>query len=314
MSNSPTERRPGDELSVPDISVPVFLEDGRRLHRLRQSSLKDIDICLERARRGMTGTMPKMESDAANIGTACHSGFEMALDGLMEDGTAYPYLVAREAAQDELTTLMSSPYWQWIKFSGEQDARWFVDTVLSEWYQKTLPGLKPLRMEHTFGPLTIYEDEFRVVQVKGTIDYLDERGIIDWKTGSRKHEVWEHERWDIQASTYTWAAVQEGLVMPDDEGIVPFEFQVFWRSRKYTITHQPYIVHRHQGDWDFLRDKCLGVAQLIEAAYPSEGPPVLTRWPLVDTHALCSPKFCPAWDTCKGVHYAPGWPRPSRPA
>lgn len=282
---------------------------------MRQSSLGETDICLERSRFEMTGTMPKVDNDASEIGTACHAGFELCLDGILCDGTAYSLKVAQEAAQEELTQLMAQPHWRWIKFAGEADARWFVNAVVEMWYRETLPKLRPIKLEHTFGPLTLYEDDERVVQVKGTIDYLDERwGIMDWKTGSRKHEKWEHERWAIQPTVYTWAAVQEGLVVPDTRGIVPFHYEVFWRKRKYELEYQPYKVERHAGDWAFLQEKALTLAKLIEAAYPAEGPAVLSRWPMNDNHALCSEAWCPAWKLCKGAHYTKGWPKPSRPA
>ena len=64
-------------------------------------------------------------------------------------------------------------------------------------------------------------------------------------------------------------------------------------------------VYRHAGDWSWLVERCLGIAALLEAAVPT--------WPKNDNHALCSPKWCPAWSTCKGAHYAPSWPKPSMP-
>lgn len=312
---SPTDRKPGDELHVPDISVPVFLPNGKRLHRVRQSSLGETDICLERSRFEMTGTMPKVDNDASEVGTACHAGFELCLEGILYDGVAYGLSTAQEAAQMELTELLKSPHWRYIKFTDEADVRWFVDTVVATWYRETLPKLRPLKLEHTFGPLVIYEDDVRVVEVKGTIDYLDERfGIVDWKTGSRKHEKWEKERWAIQPTVYTWAAVKEGLVVPNGEGLVPFSYEVFWRKSKHVIEYQPYKVWRHAGDWAFLQEKALTLAKLIEAAYPAAGPAVLERWPMADNHALCSEAWCPAWSLCKGRYYNVGWPKPSRPA
>lgn len=313
----------GEQLHVPDISVPTFLPDGRRLHRVRQSSLSETDICLERSRFEMTGTMPRVDNDAAEIGTACHAGFELCLEGILEDGVAYSLGTAREAAQHELTELMQSEHWRWVKFADEADARWFVDAVVTMWYRETLPKLRPVLLEYTFGPIVLYEDDERVVEVKGTIDYLDERmGLVDWKTGSRKHEPWQQSRWAIQPTTYTWAAVHDGLVKPDSHGIVPFHYEVFWRKATGHIEYQPYKVDRHAGDWAFLKEKALTLARLTEATYPNEGPAVLDRWPMNDNHALCSEVWCPAWSPnpetgfpgCKGAYYAKGWPKPSRPA
>jgi hypothetical protein len=303
VSNSPTEREPA--LGVPDIRVPVFAPDGRRLHRFRQSSLKDTDICMERARFEMTGLMPKVENDAANVGTACHAGFELALYGLIDDGAVYGLDVCIEAAQDELTELMKSPYWRWAKFD-EPSIRRFVVQVMTLWYERVLPTLDPVALEARFGPLVLWEDDERVIEVVGTIDYLDRAGLKDWKTGSREWKAWEHQRWDIQPTVYTWGAVESGLVVPDERGIVPFEFIVLWRKNGSTVALDRITVERHRGDWEWLRRKALNIAHLIEAEVPN--------WALNDNHALCSPTWCPAWKMCKGQHYTQQWPKPSRPA
>lgn len=302
MSSSPTEREPA--LNVPDIRVPTFAPDGRRLHRFRQSSLKDTDICMERARFEMSGLMPKVENDAANVGTACHAGFELAITGLMDDGVAYSLEACTGAAQDELTELMKSPYWRWAKFD-EAGIRRFVVQVMALWYERVLPTLQPVGMEMRFGPLVVWEDDERIIEVVGTIDYLDKTGLKDWKTGSRKWDAWEHERWDIQPTVYSWGAVQSGLVVPDQRGIVPFEFIVLWRKNQSTVELSRITVERHAGDWAWLKEKVLNIARLIEAEVPS--------WALNDNHALCSPTWCPAWAMCKGKNYS-SWPRPSRPA
>lgn len=259
---------------------------------------------MERARFEMSGLMPKVENDAANVGTACHAGFELALGGLIDDGVAYALPTCIEAAQDELTELLLSPYWRFVKFKDEKDLRRFVEQVMTLWYYQVLPTLDPVAMEVRFGPYVLHEDDERIIEVVGTIDYLDRAGLKDWKTGSREWRAWEHERWDMQPTIYTWGAVQSGLVVPDENGTVPFEFIVLWRKSQQKVELKRITVQRHRGDWDWVKGKALNVALLIEAEIPS--------WPSNDNHALCSPTWCPAWEMCKGRHYG-SWPRPSRP-
>lgn len=297
---SPTELA---GLSAAPIHVPVFNADGKRVHRFRQSSMKELDICSERARLTMTGQMPDEESDAAAAGTAVHTGIEVGLQCLLDDGEILSLDAMSVVAQDHFTEMMEGPTFHWVKMK-EGGARAFIDKALVAFYDHVLPDLRPLAVEVNFGPLTIHEDEHRIIEITGSIDYLDRTGLKDWKTSSRAWDGWEHERWDIQPSVYTRAASMLGLIEPNEDGLYPFEFVVFVRGAKVNI--QRLTVYRHAGDWAWLVERTLAIAALIEAEVPT--------WPKNDNHALCSPKWCPAWDMCKGKHYAEGWPKPTRPA
>lgn len=297
---SPTELA---GLHAPPIQVPVYAPDGRRVHRFRQSSMKELDICTERARLTMTGQMPKDDSDAASAGTAVHHGIDVFLGVLLDDGEVMPLDLVSELAQDFFGELMSGPDFRWVKFK-EGGARAFIDKALAAWYDDVRPTLTPRASEVNFGPLILHEDDERIIEVTGSIDYLDALGLKDWKTSGRAWEAWEHERWDVQPSVYTWAAHTLGLIEPDADGRFPFEFVVFVNGQRVHV--QRVTVYRHSGDWAWLIERCLGIATLIEANVP--------EWPKNDNHALCSPKWCPAWSMCKGKHYGPSWPKPSLPA
>lgn len=299
---SPTELA---GLHAPPIHVPRYAEDGRRIHRFRQSSMKELDICAERARFTMTGEMPDEESDAAACGTAVHTGAEVGVQALIDDGVILSLENLLEVAQDHFTEMMNGPSFRWVKFR-EGGARAWIERALVRWYDEVRPTLRPVATEINFGPLILHEDEHRIIEVTGSIDYLDVEGLKDWKTSSRAWEKWEHERWDVQPSVYTWAAAQLGLIEPDADGLYPFEFVVLVNANTQRAMLQRVTVYRHAGDWAWLTERCLGIATLIEAAVPT--------WPKADNHALCSEKWCPAWSMCKGKHYAAGWPKPSLPA
>jgi hypothetical protein len=296
---SPTERQP--HTAFPPITVPSFTEDGRRLHRFRQSSLNSLDDCTEKARLIMSGEMPASSSDATAAGTAVHLGIELAVQSIIDDGVVLGLDAISEAAHAELDELIVEPGFQWVQMK-EGAVRSFIDKALVRFYDDVLPTLKPVAAEATFGPLVLHEDSKRVIECTGTIDYIDEEGLKDWKTAGRPYEPWEKQRWAIQPTVYTLCAAKAQLIDMAPE--IPFEYVVLIKGG--TVGLQRITVTRHEGDWNWLIDKCVTIAELIEAQIPS--------WPKQDNTALCSPKFCGAWYRCKGKHYAEGWPKPSAPA
>lgn len=263
--------------------------------------MKDLDICAERARLTMTGAMPKVENDAASVGTAVHTGIELAINAWLDDGVPLALSAAREAAHTHFAELVALDNFRWVKFKPET-ARTFIDGALAVWHDRVAPTLRPMATEVSFGPLALHEDEHRIIEVTGSIDYLDERwGPVDWKTASRDFQEWEYDRWGLQPTVYCWALTELGY-----ENAGSFEFVVFVRKNNTEVNLQRFSVRRHEGDFAWLRERALGIAHLIEADVPS--------WPRNDNTALCSPKWCPAWDACKGAYYSATWPKPSEPA
>lgn len=245
--------------------------------------MKTTDLCMERARQEMWHELPNVESDAANVGTAVHVVIETNLD-MWKDGEALSLSDSLALFNDEFSVMMQHPDFEWKKYT-EKSARSFGEGCTTSFYNEVLFTLPQEGInEHQF-VLPIVEDDERVIEMSGTIDRLDEI-LRDWKTnGSRKYEEWEHKRWNVQATTYTWAAMMLGLV-PEGQPI-PFEFVVMMKGAVHRFT-----VYRDLFHWSFLKDKVTNIAQLIESG--------VSPWPLNDNHALCSPKWCPAWDKCKG--------------
>lgn len=260
------------------------IDDGRWHHKFGASWVKTVDLCAERARLEAMHEMPNVESDAANVGTACHSAFEANLD-LWALGEALSRSDSLELFNDEFSLLMAHPDFSWKKYT-ERSARKFGMECVAAFYDEVLFTLPQEGRNEIKFVLPIYEDDERVIEMSGAIDRVDEI-IRDWKTnGSRKYEEWEYKRWNVQATTYTWAAVQLGLVPPDADSY-PFEFCVMMPKGVHRFEVRRDIAH-----WDFLRSKVTNIARLIESG--------VAPWPLNDNHALCSPKWCPAWDQCKG--------------
>lgn len=280
------------------------LDDGRILHKFRQSTLESLDVCLEKGRRILTDEMPRYETAPLSRGTAIHAGAEVFCRDL-QMGYEPDYDYVHEVVHTEFSRLIATPNFDW-QGTTEPTVRRFLDQSVDILFAK-FSHLRPLEVEWAFNDLVIHEDDERVIVISGTADLFDAvRGFCDWKGASRPYVQWEKDRWGHQATVYTWAGLALGLLDPDRTEW-PFTFFVFVNGAQVKL--QEMTVMRHRGDHAWLRERVLDLSHLIEAN--------LDVWPKQDNTALCSPKFCAAWDTCKGAHYSTeghGWPKDSRPA
>ena len=135
----------------------------------------------------------------------------------------------------------------------------------------------------------LYSNEHRDVFLSGTAALLDlskdTPHVIHWKTsGGGPYREWEHKRWAIQPTVYTFAASYETGITDDP-------------TFEYVVMHpkgvQRLPVVRTPQHWDWLAQKCDAVAKIIEAE--------LDEWPKNDSHALCAPTWCGFWSSCKGA-------------
>lgn len=275
-------------------------DDGRNVFTFRQSTLSELDECSERGRLVLTGQMPRIETDAACLGTAVHYGIE----GMLGEFWSTDYAV--QHAQVHFDLLSVADNFEWVKYGprGRDLIHTAIDRCVRTFAKEVLPKLNPIAIEIPFERVFLYEDDERVIYLNGTIDYFDAYlGGIDWKTSgdTRKYqagfggEAWKLDRWNIQSSVYTLALVELGFL--DPEGPWPFTFAAFTVP---SGVYQEHTVARTVGDHDWLRAKCVAWAKLIEAE--------VSTWPMTDNQALCSPKWCPAWGQCKGKHVDESWP------
>lgn len=243
-----------------------------------QSWLNTYFNCPEQARLEMVGEMPRIESDATAIGTAVHSGIECVLGGATK-------LRGYDACIETFNDLAATPEFQWVQIKSQETAWNTIGRLWDAWCEDIHPQLPYVdHIEHKFEiPLG---DR---IWMRGAIDAIDEYGHVwDWKTAGRPYEAWEKERFAIQPTVYTAAVAQMGEYEPRDAW--EFSYAVMLKGGKAST--QVVTVRRTQAHWDWLAAQCASIVQLIEAD--------LTVWPLRDQHALCSPKWCKAWDKCKG--------------
>lgn len=261
--------------------------DGRIGHKMRQSELGSyVGNCAEQVRRDRVSPEMRRESDAASIGTGVHAGIEWAIHQLF-DGETPTSTQVQEVALLEFGRYFHMPNYEAVQHSPEKALR-LVEEAVEKWHTQIMPTLRPIGAEIPFRRLVLHEDDKRVIYANGTIDYLDEKlGLIDWKTSSSAYRQAEKQRWSLQASMYTWAAAEMGLVDPQKPWTFTFIVMI---HDKPVVQIMP--VERSPLHADWLKQQALSMALQVEAELP--------QWNLSDAHWLCSSKWCSHWAACKG--------------
>lgn len=279
-----------------------FDNDG--LH-IRQSDLKN--HCLEKLRLETVATGPRVENDAATVGTALHHVIETELGGQVfttetdiRSYAAHTYLAMLEAYQidgagyvlssfnthDKAIDLLANLASSWYA-SSEREMLLARTDVLSEW-NFDLPFTEVEVKKHGKKAETI------PVYLTGTADIVMPEAVWDWKSAGREYAGWEKQRWDKQSDVYTWAAHKSGLLHPNADGLFEFHFKVFLRGA--VRSPQTVTVYRSSGQWEFLKDN---LSRFVNFVYNMG---LDREWPTNDQDVLCSPKWCSFYDACKGQH------------
>lgn len=296
--------------------------DNQRL-TLHQSDISHYLTCPEQFRRvnGLGGGEPpppdwgglRVETDAATIGTVLHAVIERELT----TGEYASLDSARKTARERMGSLIRSyvddgvPYRCETYGDDPRRALEALDRLVRDWYESDERQYwlhrerNSFRVEWNFHVPFVTRHEYRFIReiyLGGTADILDlaENSVNDWKSGSRAYQRWEKQRWAVQPTTYTFAAVQEGLITPSDDGTVRFSYRVFLRDgRGGATTPQRVDVYRGPGQWAWLTMLVNNIASMMESN--------ANVWPLSDDHALCGPKWCPVWNDCKGSFVTENW-------
>jgi len=255
----------------------------------------------------------RVETDAATVGTVIHAviehellgdRFQRADDaarwaklhmaelviGYMQDGTEYRTESFGENGKKAVETV------------EKLARRWFASQERQHWLAivKDHPGCINVEFDFDVPFLTNRAGKYTDVRLAGQMDLLDtyHHRVVDWKTASRRYERWEKQRWDVQSNVYTYAGAQLGMLERHEKGY-QFDFVVF--NHKYDDPEpQRVTVWRENGSWGWLTETVSRMVHMIESD--------LETWPVRDDHALCGPKWCPVWDSCKGMYVShPEW-------
>ncbi len=257
-------------------------------HTLRQSMLSGMQTCAERTRWQYVVGLPHEHTDATALGTAVHAAIEMHyLEGL-----------DLSEMQDCALAWLDSHEWREVKHRPETIEKYALIASELWWHEIRTKLDGPVLPEEGFN-LQFHEDDERIIRLSGTMDAVDcaDASIWDWKVVSQPYKPWEKQRWSVQASTYSWAARElYRLEGEDDFELRPFVYAIIIPSQHST---QLVPVRRDEGHINWLRKQCVNLAKLIEAG--------LDEWPMNDGSALCSSKWCPAWEMCKGGAVSADW-------
>ena len=256
---------------------------------VRQSWLKDMLLCPDRSRFSVTQPGFRTTNDSAAIGTAVHSGIEAVLSNHCSPTDAYVLSLARFSELEA----------EGIKHTNVDPESWHRHVVgLTNAWVKDVYPLVPLggSCEKKFEVSTGQFVNGYELWFEGTMDYLHESGIWDWKTAARKYSLLEKQSQDIQSSIYSYAGHELGVTTEK----TVFNFGVMIR------VNNPYgqivSVSRSKAHSDFVIKQAMSAVAYGFAMTNGTGIPTDERWLINDQHYLCSERWCPWWSLCKGAH------------
>jgi hypothetical protein len=272
---------------------------------IRQSWLSDFLMCPERAR--LSALYPELDrdSDVAALGTGVHFAIQKYLEGdlALGDMQAAATHYARQQVETEDIEWIDLTPETFINHAGYLTKAW-VDNLS---YSVPKGGLCEYTFEVPICSVTVAQTVVPLI-LTGTIDYItpdpNRYGLWDWKTSGRKYDQWKRQRWAIQPSAYTLAVALLGDHLGPVEYPLDFHYGIMLRKerRENSVAYaapsdaQQVTVRRFDthGTW-FIEQAKRAVEYCLKNS--ADQP-----WPAVDSHELCSQKWCPWWDHCKGAH------------
>lgn len=263
-------------------------EENKRIY-VRQSWLGDTMMCMERGRRMIVSPEFRVTNDSAMLGTATHAGIESVLRNAVQPSDAHHVSVAKlndlQLAGDVRVTNIDQTTWEPL-----------VSSMTKAWVDSILPEV-PLggSVEHKFEIGTGRAVSDYELWFEGTMDYVHETGVWDWKTAARKYSPLEKQTQNIQSAIYAGAASKLGLTPAATD---KFMFGVMIRSLKGDT--QILSVQRSQAHWDWVVEQAATTVGAFLAL--RNGTEFSAPMPKNDQHFLCSDRWCPWWSVCKGVH------------
>jgi hypothetical protein len=263
--------------------------EGRQQYFLRQSWLGTASMCLERGRREAFEGLTSPDSDATILGTGCHSGIEHTLSELVERGRRIKAAELIEKAMDAYRTLAADPAVRWIQ-GTQEDGEAFLRNMMAAWHREIYPQMSDQLLLEQHFVVPFFEAPDYDVFLEGTIDCVDLAlpGLYDWKHVASPLKQWEKQRWAVQPTVYAHAAASVGILTYP----ILFRFVAALKRKSQQIIDVVEVQRTaHHALW--LAAQADDLIALQRSG--------LQSWPRVDSHALCSERWCPAFNNgCKG--------------
>ena len=255
-----------------------------RVLRVSQSFLQDFMRCPERARQRLLHPSHQW-NDALAVGTATHLFMEARLHGRSFHQSSH-------RARSWLEEASSRDDFRFVKVAQPVTMFRHLDGCIEGMERHVVPQVPAGgHVEQTMRYELARTEDGWVVVLEGTPDYLDPFDRLwDWKTASSEYNAHETANWAIQPTSYTYLASQlRGYPVTE------FTYAVAVKPHGYV---QFIDTVREQGEWAWLARVSLGLLSMCRRMLSQD-------WPVVHTHYLCDPKWCPAWDGCRGAYLHP---------
>lgn len=271
---------------------------------LRQSWLDTAMRCAERGRLAIVKPEWDFGGDAAHCGTGAHSAVEYHLSCLV-NGTPFIDTAIRTIIAESVQAKIAEEGIRWNKFHSMAELLANAERCYEAWVNGILPVMLERGLitpgalcEHHFRVVLFTLADGRTVGIEGQIDFVPETNEIwDWKNPGSKYREREKQKYAIQPTIYTLAAVLGGI--PNGvEYSYPMNFVYGLAVRgARKATPQLLTVTRTQAHADFAIERLKTYVDMA-LNFTLERP-----WPRNDDHYLCSSTWCPWWVICKGADH-----------
>lgn len=284
------------------IDVPPSFKrpDGKWEHHIRQSDINTFLKCPEQFHRQLIDSSIKRDGDAAIVGSACHAVYAVYAIQLMSGQDVEGLSYALELGTSTIRALWGEAEENHTLYQMQIEnvnvAETMVRTAVHSWFNHVLPILVDNAeyiegVELSFDLPVQYGDTFvRDIYLTGTMDLKIATSIWDYKhSQSQKYtkgKAWQLSRYDPQATQYVWADTILTGEIPNFSyvNINPSNGDIGFVE----------VEKRTKGDFGFHLATMNQIASMIESD--------LKIWPLGASDWWCSPKWCPAWATCRGSY------------
>ena len=258
---------------------------------IRQSWLDTALTCPNRGRLAIVRPDLDWEGDAAAAGTAMHTAIEGVLNGA-DIGT-----IGAAASQHAMDLIRSLPI-EFKSFAGADELIHHARNCAEAWARDLYPIVAPLGVQATEAKFSFPAFTHRAwtIEFQGTCDLvpLTSNTLWDWKSSGSKWKQRDKQRSNVQSTIYALAAVN-GCFDREYHWPIEFNFGVMVRAKGpahgYAVTVLREAAHAR---WVERR-----VRQFVDM-YLDLG--LDNEWPALDEHYLCSQKWCPWYELCRGQH------------
>jgi PD-(D/E)XK nuclease superfamily len=261
-----------------------------------QSWLQDLQRCPERARQELLHPTWEHTSETA-IGTALHLFMELRLLGstfasAVEESQNWLLGVVEnvESSVSPLSQQTGQGYGDptYRATMGKDTMVRHLAACIGGFDRHVVPQVPGGGHVETKVKADLGHDDGWTIVLEGRPDYVDPFDRVwDWKTAASAYNVNETTRWAIQPTAYTYLASQV--------------FATHCTEFTFAVGVKPHGViqfidlRRHPDDWQWLARIARGALGLARTLLHSE-------WPVNHGHWLCSEKWCPHWDGCRGKY------------